>query len=254
LALDLVRVLAAHSSVGLSGVGGDSLLWVSPWYWAGWLARGDVVRLWHAVQGQRRLFGDRLHPRLRRGLRRLITPPYTGRAPLPDWLSPAFAARTAAAQRTFGYRAHAAGFDARSLATDPFWSTMCQWGDPVSTRQAIKFRYPLLDLRLIEFVRGLPPEPWLRDKHVLREATVNRLPDVVRHRPKELLVNAPMPGQTEASPGRLIELLRQAPDLDCYIDIDAIVAHVTALGPVVDQASDQRLATTIGLAHWLTYR
>ena len=40
LELNVARRALDHSEVCLSGLGGDPLLWFSPWYWVEWVASG----------------------------------------------------------------------------------------------------------------------------------------------------------------------------------------------------------------------
>ena len=117
----------------------------------------------------------------------------------------------------------------------------------------MRFRHPFFDLRLVRFVASLPPEPWLMNKRILREAMRGALPEEIRTRRKTLLVEAPMPGLDPAVMARLAELVRAAPGLERFVDVDALAAAVTAPEAAVAPASEFELRRPLGLAHWLTH-
>ena len=116
------------------------------------------------------------------------------------------------------------------MSSDPLWTSLFWWADPAFTRLPVRFRHPFFDLRVVRFVASLPPEPWLMQKRILREATRGLLPEEVRTRRKTLLVDAPMPGLDPAVMARLAELVREAPGLDRFVDREALAAAVTAPG------------------------
>jgi asparagine synthase (glutamine-hydrolysing) len=65
---------------------------------------------------------------------------------------------------------------------------LCSQGDRVALAHSVEGRVPFLDHRLIEFVNGLDPRlklRGLREKHLLRRAFVNDLPDSIRNRVKQ---------------------------------------------------------------------
>lgn len=61
-------------------------------------------------------------------------------------------------------------------------------GDRMAMAHGIEGRFPFLDHRLVEFAAGLPPEMKLKglvEKHILREATKDLLPETILRRPKQ---------------------------------------------------------------------
>ncbi|RAI44309.1 asparagine synthase (glutamine-hydrolyzing) [Rhodoplanes roseus] len=61
-------------------------------------------------------------------------------------------------------------------------------GDRVSMAHAVEGRFPFLDPRVIDFATRIPPHlklRVLREKHILREATADLLPDAIANRPKQ---------------------------------------------------------------------
>jgi asparagine synthase (glutamine-hydrolysing) len=251
----LAALPARHARVALSGLGGDPLLMFVPWYWIEWLAHGRVPRVARALSEPVRLFHQRPRPGVRTTLghaRRRIA---DRAARLPDWLQADLAARTCLADRAReSVRRSASSFDVRSLVGDPLWSRLFTWGDPSFSRLPVKFRHPLVDLRLLRYVLTLPPDPWLVNKLILREATHGRLPEEIRRRPKAPLVRSPLPGATPAAMERLATLVRQAPGMDRFVDRDRLAAAVTAPGAAADYRIDRELSFALGLAHWLRHR
>lgn len=255
------RLPARHAPIALSGHGGDALLMFVPWYWLEWLARGRVARAVRALADQVRLCGGRPRPHLRTILRaRSIY----GLAPasVPAWVAADCAARTGVAERARERSSRlplpkVRDLDARSLVGQPMWSSMFELGDPSVTREAVRFRYPLVDLRLLHFVLSLAPEPWLVDKRVLRDAGRGRLPEPVWRRPKTPLVSAVTPGATQATLGSLAELVRRCPDLERFVDrerlADAVTGAATGAGPGEPRRRGE-LGRGLGLAHWLWHR
>ena len=250
---ETARRPSQHAPVTLSGIAGDALLWFSPWYWSEWLAHGRVLRLARAYGDHFHLFGARPHPHLPAIPKYVWSRRVGGRQPLPAWLDPDFAARIGARQRQTPPTPRAADLDVRSLAGKPLWSTMCTWGDPSFTRLPIRFRCPFLDLRLLRFTGALPPEPWLINKRILRDATVDRLPAAIRGRPKAPLVDAPRPGQSPADCGRLRAFVRDAPGLDRFVDREALVSAMTDAHDSTARRADDALVLPLGLAHWLVH-
>ena len=61
-------------------------------------------------------------------------------------------------------------------------------GDRVAMAHAVEGRFPFLDTRVIDFATRIPPQlklRALREKHILREATRDLLPDEIANRPKQ---------------------------------------------------------------------
>lgn len=61
-------------------------------------------------------------------------------------------------------------------------------GDRMSMAHSVEGRYPFLDHRLVEFAANIPPKMKiraLREKHILREAVRDLLPETIADRPKQ---------------------------------------------------------------------
>lgn len=115
-----------------------------------------------------------------------VTAPYA----MPDYLQPGFAARTQAGERwrTCWTRkptpTSVRNPEAQRSMLYPDWS---EWtADTLGTVT----RDPYLDLRVVNFVLGVPPVPWAVNKKLLREAMAPYLPREVVTRPKLILGDA----------------------------------------------------------------
>ncbi|MGH2717670.1 MAG: asparagine synthase-related protein, partial [Actinomycetota bacterium] len=237
---ELARASAGHSPTTLCGVAGDALLLSGPWYWAEWLREGQVVRLAKAWRAQCEL-GGRPHPHLHAGVHHLRR---RAPHPLPGWLAPELPTTARSIPDFPG------GRDARTIAGDLRWSVLFLWGDPTFTGLPVHFRYPLVDLRLIRFVLAIPPEPWLVNKRILREATATRLPAAVRARPKTPLGRG-QPGWEDV--GQVADFVRTVPGFDRFVRPDDLAQALrTRRGPD-DYREEGRLERAVGLAHWMSH-
>jgi hypothetical protein len=70
------------------------------------------------------------------------------------------------------------------------WAGFSDAHDPDTLGQAVEFRHPLLDLRLIRFAIALPAIPWCANKYLFRRC-LDDLPPEIRRRPKTPLARDP---------------------------------------------------------------
>jgi asparagine synthase (glutamine-hydrolysing) len=174
---------------------------------------------------------------------------------LPGWLSTDFARRIDAIDRAQASRqliARALG--QRSLTGEPSWQTWLTWGDPSFSGLRLRTRHPFLDLRLLDFASRIPPYPWLMDKRILRESTIDLLPERVRRRPKTPLVEVQRRGTDEASLRRLSDFVREVGVADRFIDRGRLVADLLAWDSAADTSRNWSLSRALGLVHWLAHR
>ncbi|OLE97050.1 MAG: hypothetical protein AUG75_12860, partial [Cyanobacteria bacterium 13_1_20CM_4_61_6] len=75
---------------------------------------------------------------------------------------------------------------------DPMWPALFEAYDCGVTGVPVEVRHPFFDLRLVDFLLGLPALPWCSDKELLREAGRGILPDAVRLRRKSPLLEDPL--------------------------------------------------------------
>jgi asparagine synthase (glutamine-hydrolysing) len=252
LQYETFRVAARHSRTCLSGLGADPLLGFVPWYWLEWLRNGHSRRLALTLTDHARLFGRRPRPHLRTSVRYILQSRAAQAPSLPKWLSGDFAARTDASLRLELHSRHPAWtWDKRALSRDPVWQTWFNWMDPSYTRLPVRVRHPFTDLRLLNFVSRVPPEPWLSRKRILRDATEGLLPSEVRERPKTLMVSGPRPSATPDARQALAQLVRTVPDAELFFDTRAL--NDAILVPGTGAWQDWVLARPLGLVYWLAH-
>jgi asparagine synthase (glutamine-hydrolysing) len=91
---------------------------------------------------------------------------------------------------------------------------------------AVEIRYPFLDLRIVEYLLGLPPFPWFFQKMLLRESMAGRLPERVRTRRKTPMQGDPIAAQFRKTGGELPKQMRWDTNVDQYINrSEMVVPH-----------------------------
>jgi len=167
--------------------------------------------------------------------------------PLPAWLRHGFAERLKLAGRhqelgLGGDTSHPWHPAAIASFTSPIWQTYFDNRAFEGSLAGIEWRYPFLDLRVLEFMLSVPPVPWGWKKRLIREAMRGRLPAEV--------------------------LARRKTPLDCYPEVATMREHglpilpeCHGVGRYIDPerlpdraASDPELATALNvhaLSHWL---
>ncbi|HEV8149288.1 MAG TPA: asparagine synthase-related protein, partial [Gemmatimonadales bacterium] len=144
--------------------------------------------------------------------------------------------------------------DAGGMAESPLWTSFFFWSDPGFSRLPLRFRHPFFDLRLVEYVRAIPPVPWLLDKRLLREAMRDLLPPSVLQRPKTVLARNPTEAasrQRGLSPG-WISLVAHADTLGrfmCQEKLRGVLESAATAGRV----TNINLGHSLSLALWLQY-
>lgn len=251
---DIGRKASRHARVVFTGIGGDPLLRFFPSYWLSWLADGRVTRLASSIREHFRLFNRRPPLHLRSLIRERGFRHREINRKLPGWLEPAFVRDTGLGERSRAARRRIwNGLDAFGMGTLPLWSNAFLWCDPGFTRIAARFRHPFFSVALIDFVRSLPPLPWLSRKSILREAMRGMLPEPVRRRPKAFLDNHPgdHPQRRGPSPDDL-PLLERVPGLQRFIRLDGL--RESLLGAEGPQGRpDPSLVFALSFAGWLRH-
>ncbi len=236
---EICRRTAAFAPVLLTGYGGDPLLAPPDLAWRrAWAALRQGSWQWPL----RRLVTSR-RDRQRRGRP----------VPLPAWVNPEWARRMDLAERSATFHRRALR-EQVGLVQAPLWRTLFAWSDSGYNGFRLSVRFPFFDLRLLEFVLAIPPVPWFDGKRLLREAMGDRLPEVVRTRPKTV-----MPGDVAlernsrtGAPAWEIDLLG-APEMAAYVDADWLeaVRSQPAAAQAHTWATDR---PPVQLAYWLRHR
>jgi asparagine synthase (glutamine-hydrolysing) len=106
---------------------------------------------------------------------------------------------------------------AYQLVTASFWTDMFDQYDPGVTGVPVGVRHPFFDLRLLNFLLGLPALPWCSDKELLREAARGTLPEEVRLRRKSPLIAEPLLALLQKPESAWVDQFKPAPELECYV-------------------------------------
>jgi asparagine synthase (glutamine-hydrolysing) len=140
----------------------------------------------------------------------------------PPWLNPELetqlglrdrwqaAGRTAPPESANRPEAHQATFA-------PFWPNLFETLDSGVTRVPVEVRHPFFDLRLMNFLLGLPRLPWCCDKQMLREAARGILPDEVRLRRKSPLPADPLVALLQRPDAAWVDRFDPVPELQPYV-------------------------------------
>ncbi len=238
--VDAIEGTVRHSRVALTGWDGDALMSESPKpYLRTLLREGRWVRalreaLRYAAM-ERRLMPLALAEKL--GLR-------PGKGPshwraYPAWLNAEFEKRLDLRTRWQRFNVQPApGHEIRPYAYRTYeyvqrLSNFFDRYDAGLTRQALEYRHPLFDLRLVEFCLTLPPVPWCVRKTILRAAMGGLLPDTVRLRPKTFQPGYPHLERLRRASSQWVDGFEPAPVLAGYVDRASIPANVTERDPDV---------------------
>lgn len=187
----ILRAVAAHARVVLSGDGGDTILEGEAWPHLQYLRkRGDWAGIFSRFSAYFLAHGH--IPPMRAGVRswfRRRFYPERATEDLPAWLSdefshrvgPQLAGREKRQEPLPAHPVHPAAY--RSLHSG-YWPALLEEEDATWTGIPLETRAPFLDLRLLRFLLRLPPVPWCMDKEVTRQALKNSLPVEILKRRK----------------------------------------------------------------------
>ena len=217
---DLLRLCAAFSPVALTGYDGDSFM--------------NEPRV-------------RLRTRIGRMLRKND---YHGF--FPEWIDEEFALRTNLRERCKEFwNVKPAGKRpaAMSALNSKVWTSLFEGYDPGATKLNLEVRHPFLDLRLVEYLLAIPAVPWCVNKHILRCAMKNKLPDAVLNRPKTGLSGDPALQLVRRASVRWLDSFEVSPQLRAFVNLDR-------RRPLIEEETSDRLWASLrvfALNYWLTH-
>lgn len=243
----IAQRVAGFSRVMLSGLGGDPILYPSSTFLLHlvrdlhWFRFAHVIAqsVWLRRELPPLYIGGRLRYRLRR------FPP----EPFPNWLCDSFSKGLDLESRWHQVHKQIELEDPRrGMAEAAYWSNMLSFGDPGYSGSPIKIRFPFFDVRLLKFMRTVPPTPWLVHKTLLREAMRGQLPEVVRTRPKTPLAASSGYLHTRTSAPQWMLRLADSKTLEPYIHRQALINVVNA---PANRHAFQKAQYALTLAYWL---
>ena len=169
----------------------------------------------------------------------------------PEWIDEEFATRTNLRERCreFWNAKPAAKRPAAMRALDSkIWTALFEGYDPGATKLNLEVRHPLIDLRLVEYLLAIPAVPWCVNKHILRCAMRDKLPDAVLDRPKTGLGGDPALQLVRRASVRWLDSFEVSPQLRAFVNLD----HRRPL--VAEETPDALWASlrVFALNYWLT--
>lgn len=224
---ELMSRMSARARVALTGWDGDSFMNESPKYLFYELWRRRQIRKL-SFEMLRYLYFQKSPPPI--GLRTWWQR-RNGSSDLsltyPNWINEDFAKKLdlmdrwkqSIAQRPLAHETRPYAF--RNLYT-PHWNALFARYDAGVTRLPLEVRHPLIDLRLVSYLLGLPVIPWVIGKHILRESMRGILPEAVRRRQKTTLAGDPGMQLRYSTKASEIDSFVPTPELSNYVQRDAV--------------------------------
>jgi asparagine synthase (glutamine-hydrolysing) len=249
----LLRQLAQHSRVALTGYDGDAFMTERPSLYFHHCMRTLKLKelvssmIWY-MQTYRSLPPIGFRGTLKRIFRK--EEPATG----PEWIDNAFAARVDMRERYREWNAVTATDDhthsgALRALESRVWAPLFEGYDPGSTRLPLELRHPFIDVRLVQYVLSLPAVPWCVNKHILRCAMNKRLPPAILNRPKTPLASDPTLHLGERAGVRCLDRFEVNPLLARFVDLN----RRRALADEQTAAGRRASLRVFALNHWLTH-
>jgi asparagine synthase (glutamine-hydrolysing) len=220
---DLLRLMAANSRVALTGYDGDALM---------------------NEASQSRLRG------FLAGIRGIKEKPIS----YPQWIDDAFARRTGLSERLRKFSSAVPVVDRRRPATiralqSKLWTPLFEGYDAGATRLLLEVRHPFIDVRLVDYLLSIPANPWCVNKHILRRAMKDRLPEAVVNRPKTPLAGDPALQLSRHASVRLLDSFEVSPQLTRFVNVSLRRSLAEEETPDALWANLRLL----GLNHWLAH-
>jgi asparagine synthase (glutamine-hydrolysing) len=168
----------------------------------------------------------------------------------PEWIDEEFALRTHLRERVRQFwSAKRVGKRpaAMSALNSKIWTSLFEGYDPGATKLNLELRHPFIDLRLVEYLLAIPTVPWCVNKHILRRAMQNKLPDAVLNRRKTGLAGDPALQLVRRASVRWLDSFEVSPQLRAFVNLDR-------RQPVVEEETADGLRASLrvfALNYWL---
>jgi asparagine synthase (glutamine-hydrolysing) len=251
---ELLRSMAEHSRVALSGWDGDAFMNEPPNAQFAELAKRLKLKKLLANMGWFLWARHQLPPvGFRTRIKRLLGT-YPPKAFCPAWIDESFSNRVNLPERWKKFtsepvKAHPTRPYAFRVLISTSWAPLFESYDPGFTRLPFEMRHPIIDVRLVEYLLSLPPVPWCVNKEILRVAMAGKLPTAVLNRPKTPLAGDPALYQVKESSVRFVDNFEPVASLTRFVDLSALPRIAG------EQNSDRLWANLRPFAfnHWLQH-
>jgi asparagine synthase (glutamine-hydrolysing) len=219
---DQLKEIAAHSRVAFTGLGADPALSSSVTIHFRVLLRKR--KFGRAAADMARFVGaegrfSRLYLRTRW---RILFKANKQRSWFPPWLNEDFEKRLNLRDRFEEIERAKVTVDgvrpgAFRLLAGPIWPYIFEYHDSGITQAPIEVCHPFFDLRVLNFLLGLPALPLCSDKELLRRATRGVLPEKVRLRRKSPLLADPMIALLQKPESAWVDVFTPVEGLERYV-------------------------------------
>jgi asparagine synthase (glutamine-hydrolysing) len=248
----LLSHISTHSSVLLTGFGGDPLLHAQALSLNDFNSPVKFYSQMRHLHSHWKLFGKRPPLGMFTSSKKARIKKLQQRE-IPHWFNQDFANkhevperyRSLLLQKNDPYGAQV------NMTNSGLWRRIFSWNDPGFTHIPVKFLHPFFDTRLLSYTQNLPPFPWLHDKTILRQAMQPYLPSSVTQRPK-----TPLPGNglqsvlsTQAVPENYIALLDN-PLIKDYVETASLKLALSNRNTST-KADFKAIMRVITLSDWL---
>jgi len=171
---------------------------------------------------------------------------------MPEWIDEEFARRTNLRERWEQFWANRVDAGKRPAAMralkSKIWTSLFEGYDRGATKLNLDVRHPFLDIRLVEYLLAIPTKPWCVNKHILRRAMSNKLPDAVLNRPKTGLMGDPALQLVRRASVRWLDSFEVSPQLRAFVNLNR-------RRPVAEEKTSDALWASLrvfALNYWLT--
>lgn len=249
----LLRQLAQHGRVALTGYDGDAFMTERPSsYFHDCVKRLKLKELVSSMTWYVQTYRSLPPVGFRSSLKRIFRKEEP--ATVPDWIDNAFAARVDLRERWREWNSETRLDDqthpgALRALDSKVWAPLFEGYDPGSTRLPLELRHPFIDVRLLRNVFSLPAIPWCVNKHILRCAMNKRLPAAILNRPKTPLASDPTLHLARPASVRCLDRFEVNPQLARFVDLN----RHRALADDQTAAGHWAALRVFALNHWLTH-
>jgi asparagine synthase (glutamine-hydrolysing) len=167
--------------------------------------------------------------------------------PFPAWLDPAFSNRYNCRDRWAEQnRQPAPVHPIRPLGyagLEPVrWQALFEDCDVTGAHGHVEFRYPFLDLRLLQYLLALPAMPWCRNKLIIRRAMKPLLPRTVLTRQKTVVTTS---ADWQRVRSRGLPHVVPTPELRAFVDPAKLPSTINS------ELAMRAALRPLGLGYWL---